>query len=60
YDDAWLRYRQAVFYAYSAWSFTIGRAFYQPKMQPDEVSLACINRVAAAIEDLDALGAVGL
>jgi hypothetical protein len=60
FDDAWLRYRQAVFYAYSAWSFTIGRAFYQPKMQPDEVSLACINRVAAAIEDLDALGAVGL
>lgn len=60
FDEAWLRYRQAVFYAYSAWSFTIGRAFYQPKMQPDEVSLACINRVAAAIDDLDSLRAVGL
>ncbi|GAB4008901.1 phosphotransferase [Nocardioides ultimimeridianus] len=60
YDEAWLRYRQAVFYAYSAWSFTIGRAFYQPKMQPDEISLACINRVAAAIEDLDSLAAIGL
>lgn len=60
FNEAWLRYRQAVFYAYSAWSFTIGRAFYQPKMQPDEISLACINRVAAAIDELDSLGAVGL
>jgi hypothetical protein len=38
----------------------MGRAFYQPKMQPDEVSLACINRVAAAIDDLRSLEAVGL
>ena len=60
FDEAWLRYRQAVFYAYSAWAFTVGRAFYQPKMQPDEVSLACINRVAAAIDDLRSLDAVGL
>jgi len=60
FDVAWLRYRQAVFYAYSAWSFTIGRAFYQPKMQPDAVSLACIKRVAAAIEELQSLDAVGL
>jgi hypothetical protein len=60
FDVAWLRYRQAVFYAYSAWSFTIGRAFYQPKMQPDAISLACIKRVAAAIEDLRSLDAVGL
>lgn len=60
FDEAWLRYRQAVLYGYSAWSFTMGRAFYQPKMQPDEVSLACINRVAAAIDDLRSLEAVGL
>jgi hypothetical protein len=60
FDEAWLRYRQGVFYPYSAWAFTIGRAFYQPKMQPDEISLACINRVAAAIEDLKSFEAVGL
>ncbi|MCW2855891.1 MAG: hypothetical protein JWR52_1506 [Marmoricola sp.] len=60
YDEAWLRYRQGVFYPYSAWAFTIGRAFYQPKMQPDEISLACINRVAAAIEDLRSFEAVGI
>ena len=60
YDEAWLRYRQGVFYPYSAWAFTIGRAFYQPKMQPDEISLACIKRVAAAIEDLKSFEAVGV
>lgn len=60
YEEAWLRYRQAVFYAYSAWSFTIGRAFYQPKMQPDEISLACIKRVSSAIDDLKSFEAVGL
>lgn len=60
FDEAWLRYRQAVFYAYSAWSFTIGRAFYQPKMQPDEISLACINRAVSAIDDLNSLAAVGM
>jgi hypothetical protein len=60
FDEAWLRYRQGVFYPYSAWAFTIGRAFYQPKMQPDEISLACIKRVAAAIDELDSFTAVGL
>ncbi|RNL80176.1 phosphotransferase [Nocardioides marmorisolisilvae] len=60
YDEAWLRYRQGVFYPYSAWAFTIGRAFYQPKMQPDEISLACIKRVAAAIDELKSFDAVGL
>jgi hypothetical protein len=60
FEEAWLRYRQGLFYPYSAWSFTIGRAFYQPKMQPDEISLACIKRVAAAIDELDSFGAVGL
>jgi len=60
YDEAWLRYRQGVFYPYSAWAFTIGRAFYQPKMQPDEISLACIKRVASAIDDLKSFEAVNL
>ncbi len=52
--------RQGLFYPYSAWSFTIGRAFYQPRMQPDEISLACIKRVAAAIDDHNSFDAVGL
>lgn len=59
-DEAFLRYRQSLFYPYSAWAFTIGRAFYQPKMQPDEISLAIIERLATAIDDLDSFEAVGV
>lgn len=59
-DEAMLRYRQAMFYPLSAWTFTIGRAWYQPKMQPDEISLAIIERIATAIDDLDSFGALGI
>ncbi|MFJ9390482.1 phosphotransferase [Nocardioides sp. NPDC101246] len=59
-DEAMLRYRQSLFYPLSAWTFTIGRAWYQPKMQPDEISLAIIERIATAIDDLDAFAAVGV
>jgi hypothetical protein len=60
FDDAWLVYRQQLFYPYSAWSFTIGRAAYQPKMQPVETCRAIIRRLSTAIDDLDSLGAIGL
>lgn len=42
FEEAWLRYRQMLFYPYSAWAFTIGRAWFQPRMQPDEIRLAII------------------
>jgi aminoglycoside phosphotransferase (APT) family kinase protein len=57
---AWQAYRQATFYPYFAWVYTIGRSRLQPRFQPDEVSLTMIRRIAVAIEDLDSLGAVGL
>lgn len=60
FDDAWTTYRQQLFYPYSAWAFTIGRAFYQPKMQLDEVSLKIVHRLATAIDDLDAFDAIGV
>lgn len=60
FDDAWLIYRQQLFYPYSAWAFTIGRAFYQPKMQPDERSLAILKRLSAAIDDNKSFDAIGL
>ncbi|MHB8690539.1 MAG: phosphotransferase [Solirubrobacteraceae bacterium] len=59
-DDAWQAYRQATFYPYFAWVYTIGRARLQPKFQPDEISLPVIERTAAAIDDLESLAAVGL
>lgn len=58
--DAWESYRRATFYPYFAWIYTIGRSRLQPQFQPDEVSLTMIERIAAAIEDLDSLRAVGL
>lgn len=58
FDDAWLAYRQQAFWPYTAWAFTIGRAAYQPEMQPVATCLAIITRTAAALADLDALDAV--
>lgn len=59
-EQAWLTYRQQLFYPYSAWAFTIGRASYQPKMQPEDTCRAIIKRLATAIDDLDSLGAIGV
>ena len=58
--EAWQAYRQATLYPYFAWTYTLGRSRLQPRFQPDQVSLVMIERIAAAIEDLDSLGAVGL
>jgi hypothetical protein len=60
YDEALLAYRQQSFWPYTAWAFTIGRAFYQPEMQPVPTCLAIVHRTATAIDDLDAFAAVGL
>ena len=60
FDDAWLAYRQQSFWPYTAWVFTIGRAWYQPKMQTEPICKTIIRRTAAAIADLEALDAVGV
>jgi hypothetical protein len=59
-DAAWLAYRRSTLYPYFAWVYTIGRSRLQPRFAPEELSLTMIGRIAAAIEDLDSLGAVGL
>jgi Phosphotransferase enzyme family len=56
----WNAYRQATLYPYFAWVYTIGRSRLQPSFQPDGVSLEMIARIAAAVDDLDSLRAVGL
>jgi hypothetical protein len=57
---AWQAYRQALFYPYFAWLYTMGRSRLQPSFQPHEVSLMMIERIGAAIADLGSFGAVGL
>jgi Phosphotransferase enzyme family len=58
-EDAMLAYRQQSFWPYTAWAFTIGRAAYQPEMQPVDTCLSVLRRTSAAIDDLDAFAAVG-
>jgi Phosphotransferase enzyme family len=60
FEDAWLAYRQQSFWPLTAWLFTIGRAWYQPEMQPVDRCKAIIRRTAAAVDDLNSFDAVGL
>ncbi|TPG32569.1 aminoglycoside phosphotransferase family protein [Mycolicibacterium hodleri] len=60
FDQAWLAYRQQLFYPFSVWAFTLGRAFYQPKMQPDDVSLKVVHRLSTAIQDHNSFDAIGV
>lgn len=57
FDDAWRIYRQQTLYGLHAWLFTIGRSALQPRMQPDEVSLALIERMSNAAVDNESLAA---
>ncbi|WP_245548030.1 hypothetical protein [Nocardia pneumoniae] len=44
----------------AAWAFTIGRAAYQPEMQPVETCLTLLRRITTAIDDHDSLDALGV
>ena len=58
-EELFLGYRQQVCYAMLAWLATIGRSPLQPKYQPDEISLANLERITQAFADLESLEAVG-
>lgn len=60
FDDAWLSYRQLLFYPMAAWTLTIGRAIYQPRMQPDDTCRSIIHRLSTAIADLKSFDAIGV
>lgn len=60
FDEAKLAYRRSLFYPYSAWAFTIGRAWFQPQMQTVPVCRAIIHRMAHAIHENDAFEALGI
>jgi thiamine kinase-like enzyme len=57
--ELFLSYRQQMCYPMLAWLATIGRSPLQPKYQPDEISLANLERITAAFDDLRTLEAVG-
>lgn len=58
FENAWLAYRQQPFHGLAFWLYTIGAGRLQPAMQPDEVSLANLERMSNMIVDLDSLDAV--
>ncbi|MBB3600608.1 aminoglycoside phosphotransferase (APT) family kinase protein [Mycolicibacterium sp. BK556] len=58
-EDAWLTYRQQPFHGLVFWLYTIGAGRMQPAMQPDEVSLANLERMTNMIVDLDSFEALG-
>jgi hypothetical protein len=60
FDEAFRLYRQCLMYPFHAWTTVIGRSAVQPLMQPEDVCRLIIGRVAHAIDDLDAVSAVGL
>jgi Phosphotransferase enzyme family len=60
FADAWHIYRQSLCYPCTGWSFAYGRAFYQPKMQPDDTCRTVISRLAVAVDDLRTFDALGV
>ena len=56
FDDAWTYYRQQMFQALLNWTPTLCPSEHVPAtMQTEETSLCMIERMTAAIDDLDAL-----
>jgi Phosphotransferase enzyme family len=58
FENAWLTYRQQPFHGLAFWLYTIGAGRLQPAMQPDEVSLANLERMTNMIVDLDSFEAL--
>ncbi len=56
FDEAWNFYRQQMFHALLNWTPTLCPSEFLPAtMQTEEMSLAMIERMAAAIDDLDSI-----
>lgn len=58
FDFAWRHYRAQLLGALAWWTGTLGQPPDKQDMQPPEVSLEFIKRIATAMDDLDALDAV--
>jgi hypothetical protein len=57
FDEAFLNYRRQLPHALLMWTPTLCHSDLLPHMQSDETSLAMIERMCAAIDDLDSIGA---
>ncbi len=55
FDDAWTHYRQQLMSSLTWWTVTLTPAPGMPDMQPRDITLEFIRRIATAIDDVDAL-----
>lgn len=58
FDRAWLEYRQQILHGFFFWAFVIGAGARHPEMQPPEMAMINISRMAAALEDLETLASL--
>jgi hypothetical protein len=58
FDQSFLHYRQQVVHALLMWTITLCHSPLLPNMQPEETTLAMIQRITHAMADLDSIGAV--
>jgi hypothetical protein len=59
FDEAFLGYRRQIPHALLMWTPTLCHSDLLPHMQSDETSLAMIERMTTAIDDVDSIGANG-
>jgi aminoglycoside phosphotransferase (APT) family kinase protein len=55
FDLSFLRYRQQIVHALAMWTITLCHSPLLPNMQPEDTTLTMIERMTAAMADLDAL-----
>lgn len=55
FDDAWLNYRQQMLTTLAWWTMTLTPLGDVPDMQPRDITLEFIRRIATAMDDLDTL-----
>jgi hypothetical protein len=58
FDRAFTWYRQQLLHAFSMWTITLRHSPLLPSMQSEAMTLAMMERIATAIDDLDALDSV--
>ena len=57
--SAWDHYRRQMLHALWMWTITLCHSRWLPAMQPVATSMAMIERIATAVDDLDSIGAAG-
>ncbi len=56
FDEGWLHYRQQLMSSLTWWTVTLSPPSGMPDMQPRDITLEFIRRIATAMEDVDSLG----